>query len=302
MSSPFTPGSPTSAKPACRSGRATVTYAGLNLQEMYAEAGRPETVIARTEVAQNNSIIDAQVREEVLRGVPSGDGSLLNLNNEELTMKGNEIPTSENTMIVVIYGSNQSPGDGKAGFENLTISLRKEYKTVEVFSPGHNPSAKPSESLPSTKEALEQIKNRIKQALQENPQIKNIAINGYSWGGSTGYEIAAWIQEEKLPVKIVGVAYVDAVTLDSFTAENRLPPGSESVLNIYQSDATTFGDYGVQLNGGPIRDSQGEELTQIDLDKTQNLHSHASIDEASVQYILEFIQNKVQPNQYLHKQ
>lgn len=219
-----------------------------------------------------------------------------------------EAPTSENTMIVVIYGSNQFPGDATAGFDNLLLNLKGDYSHILTATPGKNPFAKEDDAyLPNPSEALQLTKLRIKSTLEENPSIKYLTIIGYSWGGGTVYELASWINENRdLPRKIYIAAtiYVDAVTnpaidggnyVNSFTAENRSPPGTQAMLNIYQSRTGLFSDG--TLNGGPINNPNVADFQQFDLDAISDQYSHGSIDEASIWLILDFIQKRIRSSQ-----
>jgi|TARA_Y100000310_G_scaffold87902_1_gene84818 hypothetical protein len=199
-----------------------------------------------------------------------------------------ETPTSKNTLVVLIYGSNQFVGEN-VGFENLGLQL-DEYPHLLQVSPGHNPFD--DDPHFNQEEAFFEIKKGIEQALANNPQIENIALAGYSWGGGMLYDVAEWLQshEEYKSIEIVAAAYVDAITLNSFTAENRTPPGVQNMINIYQSNADIRSD--ITLNGGKLSGTSNlKVLQEIDLDEFDNFHSHVSIDESSVPFINSFLRS-----------
>ncbi|MDP7069169.1 MAG: hypothetical protein QF815_01475, partial [Candidatus Peribacteraceae bacterium] len=211
----------------------------------------------------------------------------------EVSVEIVETPTSENTLIILIYGSNQFPGE-TVGFENLALQL-KDYSNVLTISPGHNPFDEDPNL--GQEEAFFEVQNEIAQAIEQNPQIENIVLSGYSWGGGMVYDTAEWLQshEEFKSKEIVAAAYVDAVSLNNFTAENRIPPGVQNMINIYQSDATLFADGPFLLNGGRINNSDSlATFQEIDMDEFDNFQKHSSIDEASVPFIEGFIRSIIQ--------
>ena len=232
--------------------------------------------------------------ENVVSAAPLEFGSALNeaLDDFELS-ESSETVTSDNTLIILMYGSNQFVGE-PVGFENLALQLH-EYPHVLSVSPGHNPFAEDPHLDPDN--AFAEIQHEIERMIEQNPLIENIVLAGYSWGGGMVYDIAEWLQSHPdfKSKDIVAAAYVDAVTLNSFTAENRIPPGVEHMINIYQSNPSVLADGPLMLNGGSIH--RAEHLTtfqEIDMDEFGDFHTHTSIDEAAVPFLEGFIKSIIQ--------
>jgi hypothetical protein len=228
------------------------------------------------------------------------------------TIEAHENPTSENTLIVIIYGSNQLIGSS-SGFDNLILNLNGNYDNVIKLTPGKNPLAQgEAEILPEPEAAMITIKDSVDQYLINHTEIKNVVIVGHSWGGSAAYELARHLtlkEQTRGTISITGTVYVDAVTnpatssgdITTFTAENRIPLGTKSMLNIYQSEANNFADYGINggslnLSGTQYSNPELRSFKEINLDEHGNFHTHASIDDISVSYILDFIQERITPN------
>ena len=214
-------------------------------------------------------------------------------------------PNSKNTLIAIVYGSNEYPGDKVSGFDNLALNLGRDYDHVMTFSPGRNPFAEGEDQFLSEPAiALQLIKNRVEKMLIDNPEITNIVFNGYSWGGSTVNELAMWISNHptlKSRVSIAATVYVDAISSPAvtsgdwttFTAENRLPMGTKAMLNIFQSRTGLFSDG--KIHGGPIGIPNVADFIEIDLDKDSNQHTHTSIDDVSIEMIRNFILKRILP-------
>jgi len=198
-------------------------------------------------------------------------------------------PTSENTMIIVIYGSGQFPGDEESGFDNLSLSLRKDYNEVWSFASGENRSEGIIAVNPNN--ALDEVQSFISNRHKNNPKLTYVVLVGYSWGGGVVHDVSQWlINESGLELNIASTVYIDAVNHKSFTAENRLPPGTNSMLNIFQSNTEVLQDTVLRLNGGPITTTMKPSLfDEIDLDDNGNNVTHSSIDEICVPYIVEFV-------------
>ncbi len=217
-------------------------------------------------------------------------------------IKESEIPTSKNTLIVVIYGSNQLPGDQISGFDTLVKNLQNDYEHIVSFTPGKNPSAAGEDRLlPDPDAAMESMKLQLKESFAGNPLLSNVVLVGYSWGGGAVYELSKWISENKqaFNITISATVYVDAVTnpaasggsvLESASAENRLPIGTQAMLNIYQSDTGLISDK--TINGGPIY-NPSILVQEIDFDALSDQFTHETMDEASVWTILDFIRARI---------
>ncbi len=242
--------------------------------------------------------------------IQKSDGQPQIIANEKFKWMGNgydlikesEIPTSKNTMIVVIYGSNQFPNQQAEaqktlpGFDKLVTSLQENYQEVWPLMSGENPGDHIIRGIMPNMhiEARSSLINNeafISTRVRSNPLLQYIVLVGYSWGGGDVYEVANWVTNQSgLKIKIAASVYVDAITLKSSTEENRFPPGSQSMLNIFQSnqwDSTLF------LGGGHITDSKEIEPVEINLDQEQNTANHDNIDEISYQKVLEFIHQKI---------
>lgn len=204
-----------------------------------------------------------------------------------------EATTSQNTMIIVIYGSNQFPGDG-SGFDKLVEALHKDYKEVWAFSPGLNPRAGSIAFTvgPSPAETQPDIERFIESRLQQNNDLKNVVVIGYSWGDGVAHDVAEWLSKNHPNVHIAASVYVDAVNDDySAGAENRMPVGTQAMLNIYQSRSHAEEGY---VNGGPIENTTNlQDFIEIDTDRIEERHSHETIDKESVDSIIEFVQQRV---------
>ena len=84
----------------------------------------------------------------------------------------------------------------------------------------------------------------------------------------------------------------------SFQPESRLPPGTRSMLNLYQSRAPTiYSDLFLKLHGTWIENPGIKDIVQKNFDIDQDSQTHSTIDEASVIDILKFIQLRVLINQ-----
>lgn len=214
----------------------------------------------------------------------------------EMDVEIGETPTNENTMIVIIYGSNQFPGDG-SDFDQLTTDLLEDYQETWPFSPGYNPSELAEMNEYGPDNAFEDIQELISSRTTNNPDLKNIVFVGHSWGGGMIVELADWLSKSKdINLNIAGVAYVDAVDLYDATGESRIPIGTSSMLNIYQSITvgTAEQDSILHLNGKPVKDSDTlDYYSEIDFDREENKESHRTIDEASIPYVYEYIRGIV---------
>ena len=210
-------------------------------------------------------------------------------------LNSKEVPNSDNTMIIVIYGSNQAPGDG-SDFDNLLDNLRGDYKETWGFSPGYNPTEIGEIIGHSPSEAYQNIWDFIQKRIEANPQLKNITLIGHSWGGSMAYLLSKKINTELPNININSTTYVDAVQLLSTIPETRLPAGHGNVLNIYQSKVEIDTYFSEFTNGGTIQEDSGNRLVhQIDLDAAANNETHETIDLSSQPYILDFIRSQIQP-------
>ena len=116
------------------------------------------------------------------------------------------------------------------------------------------------------------------------------------------YELANWINEGNTSrkIRIAATVYIDAVTNPAAigggtarqaSAENRLPPGTQAMLNIFQSRDTLLADF--NLNGGPISNTGLLDFQQIDLDSVSDQHTHRSIEDVSIWTILDFIRKRI---------
>lgn len=205
-----------------------------------------------------------------------------------------DMPTSKNTAIIVIYGSNQFPGDTNAGFEKLVTNLRVSYENVWPFSPGFNPSAGIAQFVPgpSPAEMQPEIQRFISSYIPNNDQIKNIVLVGYSWGGGMVFDISQWLANSFPNIHLAASVYVDAINDDySMGAENRMPIGTQSMLNIFQSQ-TNIKDW--YLNGDLINENNGiQDLVQIDMDFGGNFLTHDTIDNKTILFIFDFIRQRI---------
>ena len=222
-----------------------------------------------------------------------------------------EKPNSKNTMIVVIYGSNQFPeqvdsiGKSIIGFDKLVVNLRKEYKEVWPVSPGENPSVGirglVSDFHVEATDQLQTIENLISSRVKNNSEIKFIVLGGYSWGGGDVYKIAEWISGNKLlRLQIAGTFYVDAIktpneTLLTYEPENRLPIGTMAMLNLYESQSKKTIQDPIGMHGSEIISAipQMREISQTDYDISGDTLNHGNIDEHSVDTIVNFIHRQV---------
>ena len=229
-----------------------------------------------------------------------------------------EVPNSKNTMIIVMYGSGQHPraeytpnpddtnaglgiGDSSFGFDNLMLNLRNSYQYSWAFPSGRNITAG-TDGVNDDAAARERVTKFVQEAVTQYPNLTNVILVGYSWGGGQVYEIAHWLTEEShLPLAIVGSVYVDAVNQgnrDFGAAEARLPLGTKSFLNIYQSDADLVEDW-IELNGTELARPESfppGAFFQIDADAGSNAQSHGSIDEYSVPTILRYLDTLLRSN------
>ncbi|MFA5800362.1 MAG: hypothetical protein WC840_05405, partial [Candidatus Peribacteraceae bacterium] len=221
-----------------------------------------------------------------------------------------ETPNSKNTMILFIYGSNQFPEqniDGKTeGFDNLVLSLRKDYLEVWPVISGENPSVGARGFFPGLHvqvgTQLEYAEELIATRARENPNLQFVMLVGYSWGGEDVYQIADWITNENgSNLKIAGTVYVDAIknpstTLLTYKPENRLPPGTEAMLNLYQSQASMTRDDPLALHGDSIDNPAGDlkEFWQHDFDANGDVLSHTTIDDHVDDDIYSFIKRRVE--------
>ena len=269
-------------------------YAEQAKLPMYAADGK--TIIGYGGVL-GTTVVDATrgITDIPITGV---DTQTYGTNPDQLT----ETPNSKNTMIIVIYGSGQFPeqeiDEEVAGFDSLTTTLRNDYSEVWPITPGENPIAGARSVIPGMHIEVgtqqSEIENLIKSRVEANPDLHFVLLVGYSWGGGDVYVISNWLTNESgLDLKIAGTVYVDAIVPRSHAPENRMPPGTSAMLNLYQSRYTfPYPD----LNGAAIPPDDGVEyVLQLDLDQQKDSVSHTTIDEASKSYILNFIRAKVSP-------
>lgn len=206
-------------------------------------------------------------------------------------------------MIIVMYGSDQFPEQeikGEvAGFDSLITTLRNDYPEVWPITPGENPNVGARSIIPGMHIEVgtqqREIESLIKSRVNANPDLHFVLLVGYSWGGGDVYVISNWLTKESgLDLKIAGAVYVDAIAPRSYAPENRMPPGTSAMLNLYQSKYTfPYPD----LNGATIPSDDGVDyVLQLDLDQQKDSVSHSTIDEASKSYILNFIRAKVSPS------
>jgi hypothetical protein len=207
-----------------------------------------------------------------------------------------DLPNAKNTLVIVIYGSNQFPGDGSA-FDELFLLLKKEYPEVYGFSPGENPTAIVRGLTPDV--AMQTIQSTIIKRLSNNAALRNIILVGYSWGGGMVHDIADWINESHVRVHVAGTAYVDAFAVGNMQPERRLPTNSDITFNIFQSRRALIADSGLFNNGGAIISNASTTMTgrviDMDFDSEEDLYTHLSMDEASVMLLKQFINFIVPP-------
>ncbi|MDD5041032.1 MAG: hypothetical protein PHX87_00945 [Candidatus Peribacteraceae bacterium] len=239
-------------------------------------------------------------------------------------LESHERPTSENTMIIVIYGSGQFPdpeftpqdeyplpdlqsttGEGSTlnpqetevpmpqGMDTLMENIRESYAHSWGFPSGQNASGIPRAVTPL--EALDNIKNFIDAELRNNPQIKYFFLGGYSWGGGAVYEISKWLSEAHPEVTLIGAAYVDAIKIGNYQggeAEDRAPIGAKTILNIFQSSPEENEFF--HLNGTPINVPIYVPYDSLDLDASSNNATHQTIDEKAVDYLELYLRQLVE--------
>ncbi len=225
---------------------------------------------------------------------------------EEKLEKAN-VATSENTMIMMIYGSNQFPNqllptqDEYPGFDGLYNQLKENYPEVWPATPGLNPFAGSLAYVigPSPSETQQNIQKFISDRLETNRNIKNIVLIGYSWGGGEVFDISKWLSSAQPNATLAAAVYVDAVNDETASAENRMPIGTKAMLNIYQSQSHVGEAF---LNGGEIKNNDNISLIQIDMDCNninskvcENKETHASIDNDKIvlSRITSFISNNI---------
>lgn len=279
-----------------REFESAMVNAGLDPKKIYANAGATQFLAQNTPstVANITTATEAAMNREVL-------GENIVITGSVDSMMSREKPTNENTMIVVIYGSNQFPNQQTAnqtelpGLDQLVASLKEHYQEVWPVISGENPNGHYVRGvLPDlhieARSQLIQIEAFIGERVNSNPNLHFVVLVGYSWGGGDVYEVANWLTNESgLKIKIAASVYVDAVTLKAPTEENRFPPGSQSMLNIFQSKQwdSAF------LGGGPITGKKEVTPVEINLDAERNSANHDNIDEIAYQHILKFIQEKI---------
>jgi hypothetical protein len=122
----------------------------------------------------------------------------------------------------------------------------------------------------------------------KNRGVYNIAIFGYSQGGGSTHNLAKRLIDNQGnigPFSIEFTAYIDAVTDGSWTEENRRPPGTQYLVNYYQTNDG--------LSGGPI-DPPGAEF-ELDVTTTNwgASATHKTIDD--LPQVLNGILNRLLP-------
>ncbi|MDD5739910.1 MAG: hypothetical protein PHO20_04030, partial [Candidatus Peribacteraceae bacterium] len=217
-------------------------------------------------------------------------------------LESHERPTSENTMILVFYGSGQFPGtesnlppqERNQDMETLVEQLRKDYPEVWAFESGQNLLSDPEANIPgpgiTATEALQNVQAFIDARLRSNPHLTNVVLVGYSWGGGMVYEVSQWMSQAHENIALIGSAYVDAViqgNIGSGLSQRNLPTNTITMLNIFQSSVADE----TWLRGASIDASTSDLLwfSEIDLDNPTDTVDHSSIDNAAVPYVLQYL-------------
>lgn len=132
------------------------------------------------------------------------------------------------SVVVAIGGRTQDPakvGDPNLGVFTIATSLYQRGYDVHLYAETQVSS---TGAGPAKVEATRAIKFR---------NVKNVAIIGYSWGGGATYELAKGLQAD---ASIQGryvlryTAYIDGITHNAISSEQRLPPGTAYHDNIYE--------------------------------------------------------------------
>ena len=209
-----------------------------------------------------------------------------------------EQPNSSNTMILVFYGSGQFPGDGEAGFDKLITQLQQDHDEVWAFESGQNLVANPESNILSdgitASEALRNVETFVNARLQNNPQLTNVILVGYSWGGGMAYKFSNWMAENHGNIAVIGSAYVDAVTQGNLGAgfpEPFMPVNTLTMLNVYQSNVGIVSD--ATLNGMAMNNNELIPMIQIDFDGIQDSQTHSTIDEYARSFVLRYISSLI---------
>jgi hypothetical protein len=196
------------------------------------------------------------------------------------------------TLIVLGLGAGQTEF-GEDPFNNLYSTLFSEYRHVKHFA-----SAPDCEGLECLElhEVLQRPQRRQEvinevAAYIDSENIKTIVLAGFSYGGGLMYELGTWLADSRPGVRIIGVAYVDAIDylpgIGVFSPQDSLPVWTLSALNIFQRRF----DITEPVNGNYMRDRGGlrprsnlsdvalGNIVQIDADHYTNFKKHSDMDD-----------------------
>jgi len=147
---------------------------------------------------------------------------------------------------------------------------------------------------PTADEALQNAQTFVESRLQNNPQLTNIILVGYSWGGGMVHKFSQWIAKNHGNITITGSAYVDAVTQGNLACgfpEPFIPVNTCTMLNIYQSNVGIASDG--TLNGMAMNNNGSIPMIQIDCDGIQDSQTHSTIDNYAAPFVLRYISSLI---------
>lgn len=220
--------------------------------------------------------------------------SFASLEKADTTSANTSVPNlferSKNTLVIIIYGSNQVFDNG-SGMDSVYRDLKVDLQNVLRLESGINWIGLGTSVIPqwdnialatyANQMALN--KNAIRTVLSARPEIRSVVLVGYSWGGTAAYDLSYWLKTDYPTMRIIGTGYVDAIYFPYAGPLTRTHPLSESALNIYQGRFDTG-----LINGGPLDSGLFSIQTvkfssilgkyfQQDIDAWSNVAKHTTI-------------------------
>jgi hypothetical protein len=168
------------------------------------------------------------------------------------------------SVVVLFEGEFGDPADPpQTGISQLALDIYQNGYDVHLYN-------EPDAGDPDTEiDAFNEIENAA-----PNRQANSVAIIGYSHGGGSTFNVSEALDNDPTAFNLNFTAYIDAVTQDAITQENRRPVNSAFHVNYYQEGSLADG----WLDGGPIDNPPGADL-EVNVDDPVATETHTTIDD-----------------------